>query len=76
MDTTVVEVPVKRAMIKAADRVVLLADRAKFPGTGMAKVCGPDELDMVVTNAPVDPATQSALQEAGVQIITAGKVQP
>ncbi len=76
MDTTVVEVPVKRAMIKAADRVVLLADRAKFPGTGMAKVCGPDELDIVVTNAPVDPATQSSLQEAGVQIITAGKVQP
>ena len=32
MDTTVVEVPVKRAMIKAGDKVVLLADSAKFPG--------------------------------------------
>src|SRR5919107_181202 len=45
MDTTVVEVPVKRAMINASDKVVLLADTAKFPGTGMAKVCGPEELD-------------------------------
>jgi DeoR/GlpR family transcriptional regulator of sugar metabolism len=75
MDTTVVEVPVKRAMIKASDKVVLLADSAKFPGTGMAKVCGPGELDVVVTNAPVDHATRSSLQEAGAEVIVAGEVQ-
>ncbi|MFJ9538542.1 DeoR/GlpR family DNA-binding transcription regulator [Streptomyces sp. NPDC101225] len=75
MDTTVVEVPVKRAMIKASDRVVLLADAAKFPGTGMAKVCGPGDLDVVVTNAQVDPATRSSLEEAGVEVVLAGKVQ-
>ncbi|OIJ93130.1 DeoR/GlpR family DNA-binding transcription regulator [Streptomyces monashensis] len=78
MDTTVVEVPVKRAMIAASDRVVLLADAAKFPGTGMAKVCGPEDLDAVVTDAPVDPATRSALQEAGVEVVVAddrGRVQ-
>ncbi|MFF1630383.1 MULTISPECIES: DeoR/GlpR family DNA-binding transcription regulator [unclassified Streptomyces] len=71
MDTTVVEVPVKRAMIRAGERVVLLADRAKFPGTGMAKVCGPEELDVVVTNAPVDAATRSSLEEAGVRVVVA-----
>ncbi|MGW6731637.1 DeoR/GlpR family DNA-binding transcription regulator [Streptomyces sp. NPDC055013] len=75
MDTTVVEVPVKRAMIGAGDKVVLLADAAKFPGTGMAKVCGPEDLDMVVTNAPVNTATRSALEEAGVKVLVAGKVQ-
>jgi DeoR/GlpR family transcriptional regulator of sugar metabolism len=75
MDTTVVEVPVKRAMIKASDKTVLLADTAKFPGTGMAKVCGPEELDVVVTNAPVDAATRSSLEEAGVEVVLAGKVQ-
>ncbi|MFD4530165.1 DeoR/GlpR family DNA-binding transcription regulator [Streptomyces sp. NPDC058470] len=75
MDTTVVEVPVKRAMIKAGERVVLLADRAKFPGTGMAKVCGPEELDVVVTNAPVDTATRSSLEEARVQVVVTGKAE-
>ncbi|RZB16809.1 DeoR/GlpR transcriptional regulator [Streptomyces sp. F001] len=75
MDTTVVEVPVKRAMIKASDRVVLLADSAKFPGTGMAKVCGPGELDVVVTDAAVEPATRTALREAGVEVIVVGRVQ-
>lgn len=69
MDTTVVEVPVKRAMIAASDQVVLVADRAKFPGTGMAKVCGPEKLDIVVTNGPGDPATLADLQEGGVEVI-------
>lgn len=69
MDTTVVEVPVKRAMIAASDQVILVADVGKFPGTGLARVCGPQELDVVVTNASSDPATLSTLREAGVEVI-------
>jgi DeoR/GlpR family transcriptional regulator of sugar metabolism len=69
MDTTVVEVPVKRAMIAASDHVTLLADSAKFPSRGMASVCGPDELDTVVTDAPADPRTAARLREAGVTVI-------
>ncbi|MFD9891663.1 DeoR/GlpR family DNA-binding transcription regulator [Amycolatopsis sp. NPDC059027] len=72
MDTTVVEVPVKRAMIAASDRVVLLADAAKFPGTGLAKVCGPEALDVVVTNAAADAGTCAALAEAGVEVRRCG----
>lgn len=68
MDTTLVEVPLKRAMIKAADQVVLVADGGKFPGVGVARVCGPDDLDVVVTTASADPATRLALQEAGVDV--------
>lgn len=30
---------------------------------------------MVVTNAPVNTATRSALEEAGVKVLVAGKVQ-
>ena len=37
LDTTTVEVPVKRAMLEAAERTVLLADASKFPGTGLAR---------------------------------------
>ncbi|MGW0824438.1 DeoR/GlpR family DNA-binding transcription regulator [Streptomyces sp. NPDC002845] len=69
LDTTAVEVPVKRAMIAASDQVVLLADAGKFPGTGMARVCGPEDLDVVVTNAPADEATRTSLREAGVEVV-------
>jgi DeoR/GlpR family transcriptional regulator of sugar metabolism len=69
MDTTVVEVPVKRAMIAASDHVVLVADVGKFPGTGMSRVCGPQEIDTVVTNAAADDKTKTAFREAGVTVI-------
>ncbi|MEU7789090.1 DeoR/GlpR family DNA-binding transcription regulator [Amycolatopsis sp. NPDC049159] len=69
MDSTVVEVPVKRAMVAAADRVVLLADAGKFPGTGLAKVCGPDALDVVVTSAGADGPTCARLADAGVEVL-------
>jgi DeoR/GlpR family transcriptional regulator of sugar metabolism len=70
MDTTVVEVPVKRAMIAAAEQVVLIADESKFPGTGMARVCGPEDLHMVVTNGTADPGTRAAFADAGVEVQT------
>jgi DeoR/GlpR family transcriptional regulator of sugar metabolism len=69
MDTTMVEVPVKRAMIAVSDQVILLADGAKFPGRGMASVCGPDELDIVVTDAPAEERTAARLRDAGVTVI-------
>jgi DeoR/GlpR family transcriptional regulator of sugar metabolism len=70
-DTTMVEVAVKRAMIAAADQVVLVADAGKFPGSGMAHVCGPENLDIVVTNADADGQTRTVLTEAGVEVLTA-----
>jgi len=69
MDTTVAEVPARRAMITAGDKVVLLADRSKFPGTGMVKICGPEDLYALVTDASEDDATCMALREAGVTVI-------
>lgn len=76
MDTTVAEVPARRAMIAAGDKVVLLADRSKFPGDGMVKICGPEDLDALVTNALEGDATCAALREAGVDVIRARAASP
>jgi DeoR/GlpR family transcriptional regulator of sugar metabolism len=48
------EVPIKQAMIKAADQVILLADSSKFGITGFAKVCDLTDIDFVISdsNAP------------------------
>jgi DeoR/GlpR family transcriptional regulator of sugar metabolism len=70
VDTTAVEVPGRRAMIAAADQVVLVADESKFPGSGYATVCGPAALDVVVTTERADPGTLGALRESGVEVIT------
>ena len=71
MDTTVAEVPARRAMIAASDKVALLVDDTKFPGTGMVKICGPEDLDVVVTNVVPGAAAWTAFEEAGVDVIRA-----
>ena len=70
LDTTAVEVPVKRAMLEAAERTVLVADADKFPGRGIARVCGAADLTALVTEASADTETLAAVADAGVQVIT------
>ena len=70
MDTTGIEVPVKRAMLAAAERTILLADRTKFPGTGLLPVCGPDRIAVLVTDQGADPATLGTFHAAGTEVIT------
>ncbi|GAA1551889.1 DeoR/GlpR family DNA-binding transcription regulator [Kribbella hippodromi] len=69
LDTTTVEVPVKRAVIKASDKTVLLADRNKFPGNGKLKVCSADDIDVLVTNAGADPVTLQNCSDHGVEVL-------
>lgn len=71
MDSTLVEVPIKRAMMARAVRTVLLVDAAKFAMGGSVRICGAGELDAVVTDArPSDPGV-AALREAGVEVVLA-----
>lgn len=71
MDTTMVEVPIKRAMLASADQAVLLADAAKFRMSGSVRVCGADELDTVVTDAGRAEPTVLELAQVGVEVVHA-----
>jgi DeoR/GlpR family transcriptional regulator of sugar metabolism len=70
-DSTMVEVPIKRAMIAAADRVVLLADSQKFSMSGIVRVCEADALDLVVTDDGLPAAARAAMEEAGIEVTVA-----
>ena len=70
-DTTMVEVPIKRLMIAGAEEVVLIADTAKFAMTGMVRVCGPESIDHIVTDAPLPAACRSAVDAAGIEVTVA-----
>jgi DeoR/GlpR family transcriptional regulator of sugar metabolism len=67
-DTTMVEVPIKRLMIAGAAEVVLIADAAKFAMTGMVRVCGPESLSHIVTDAPLPASARSAVDAAGIEV--------
>jgi len=71
MDSTLVEVPVKRAMMAAAEQTVVLADRGKFPGSGLLRVCGPEDVDVLVTNRGVDEAAVAVWADARAEVLYA-----
>ncbi|MDA0162934.1 DeoR/GlpR family DNA-binding transcription regulator [Solirubrobacter ginsenosidimutans] len=70
-DTTMIEVPIKRLMIAGAGEVVLIADAAKFSMTGMVRVCGPESITHIVTDAPLPAACRSAVDAAGIEVTVA-----
>ncbi len=71
LDTTAVEVPVKRALLASADTSVLLVDRHKMPGTGSLRVCEAGVVDLLVTNDGADAPTLTACRAAGTEVVLA-----
>jgi DeoR/GlpR family transcriptional regulator of sugar metabolism len=70
-DSTMVEVPIKRAMIAGAARVVLLADQRKFDRSSAMRICGLDAVDHIVTDAPLPAGAASLAREAGIEVTVA-----
>jgi DeoR/GlpR family transcriptional regulator of sugar metabolism len=70
-DSTMVEVPIKRAMIAAAANVVLLADAAKFEMAGLVRVCDADAVDGIVTDKPLGAAARAVADKAAIAVTVA-----
>jgi DeoR/GlpR family transcriptional regulator of sugar metabolism len=67
-DSTMVEVPIKRAMIEAADCVALLADNEKFSNAGLVRVCDAGALDRIVTDAELPAPCLPAIEQTGIEV--------
>ena len=64
------EVPIKRALIEAGTKVILLTDSSKFGITGFAKVCDVSELNYVITDQYVPKEFVSCCAEKNIQLLT------
>ncbi len=69
MDSTGIEVPVKRAILASSTHVVLVADETKFPGTGILPVCPATEINTLVTSTRADSATLEVFRQSGSDVI-------
>ena len=68
MDSTGTEVPVKRAILSAAARAVLVADETKFPGTGLLPVCPAESIQTLVTSTSTGGSSLEAFRLAGSEL--------
>jgi len=65
------EVEIKRAMLTAARRAVVLADRGKIGHVAGAKIAGVAEVSSLVTDGGAEPADVHSLEAAGLDVILA-----
>ena len=67
--TSPFQLPVKRKMIKAARKVILVADHSKFGKRLFTRVCSLDEIDEIITDNKLDIKYKNYLEkETGVRI--------
>lgn len=62
------EAEVKRRMVAAADRTVVVADGSKLGQAHLGRVAGIDEIDLVVTGPSAAPTELARLRGAGVPV--------
>jgi DeoR family transcriptional regulator, fructose operon transcriptional repressor len=65
------EAGVKRAMIHAARRTVLLADHTKIGNDHLARFGSVAEVDLLITDSGLDDAVTEELEQAGLRVVRA-----
>lgn len=69
-------VETERAMIAAADEVIVLADSTKFGHSSLALMGKLDEVDTVIVDDELDQPWRTRLVDAGVELIVAREEKP
>ena len=66
------EALVKRAMVSAGQRVVVLADSSKLERETLVRFAAPEDVDVLITDDGADPDVLTALEKAGIEVDVAG----
>jgi DeoR/GlpR family transcriptional regulator of sugar metabolism len=70
-DSSTLVVESIRAMIKSAQRVVIVADHTKFGRKAMVHVADLDEIDQIISDRDLSGEYQQLLNDCGVQYLLA-----
>jgi DeoR family transcriptional regulator, aga operon transcriptional repressor len=69
--THALEASLNQMMIRAAHKVIVLADSTKFGRRGFARICSLEEVDMIITDSGVSQMLVERCREKGVDVIIA-----
>lgn len=69
-------VETERAMMSAADEVVIVADSTKFGRTSLSRLCDLGEIDVLVTDDQISESWNKRLTDAGVRLLVASAGPP
>ncbi|OZM78025.1 DeoR/GlpR family DNA-binding transcription regulator [Pseudonocardia sp. MH-G8] len=70
-NANVPEADMKRRMLQAAHRGVVVADSQKIGMTQLSRVAGLDEIDTLITGSDADPERLERIRNTGLEVLTA-----
>jgi DeoR family fructose operon transcriptional repressor len=65
------EASVKRAMVRAGQRVIVLADSTKLNRETLVRFAATEDVDVLITDDGADQDTLEALDQAGLEVVVA-----
>jgi DeoR family transcriptional regulator of aga operon len=65
------EASINKLMATRAEQVMVVADSSKLGQRAFARMCGVDEIDVIVTDRDAAPASLAAFTERGIRVVTA-----
>lgn len=63
------EALLNRKMCQAAKQVIAVTDSSKFNRSGVHKICGPAEIDIMITDTGIPDLFARSLEDSGVRLI-------
>lgn len=69
--TDIREAELNKVMMRAAQKVIVLADSSKFMRRGFSKIADISEVDLIITDSGVPAAMRERLEEKGIELIIA-----
>jgi DeoR family transcriptional regulator of aga operon len=68
MGLSLPDAALKQAILRASRLGIVVTDASKFSQTSLVRVCGFEDVDMILTAGAPDPATVAAVRETGVEL--------
>ncbi len=68
--SNLIEADTKKSMIRSSAKVVLMVDSTKANISSLARICGWDSIDVMVTDNRLAPELRAAIEAKGVEVIT------
>ena len=65
------EAELNQQMMRAAQKVIVLADSTKFGRRGFAKIGNIEDIDMIITDSGINPNVVKQIEEHGIEVIVA-----
>lgn len=63
------EAELNRAMMKIAQKTIVLADSSKFRRRGFSKIADIEDIDIIITDAGIPTSIISRIEDMGIELI-------